>query len=71
MKFISAAVPTCILFSIFFLSKVGGSSQSAFPAKDATATPLFGFHNSADETALENRFLAVPDPKLAEEHLRI
>jgi N-acetylated-alpha-linked acidic dipeptidase len=71
MRFISAAVLTCILFSILFLSKVGGSSQSAFPAKDATAAPLFGFHNSADETALENRFLAVPDPKLAEEHLRI
>ena len=32
---------------------------------------LFGFHNSADQTALESRFLAVPDPKLAEEHLRI
>ena len=32
---------------------------------------LFGFRNSADEIALESRFLAVPDPKLAEEHLRI
>ncbi len=41
------------------------------PAKDASATALFGFRNSADEIALESRFLAVPDPKLAEEHLRI
>ena len=40
------------------------------PAKD-TSAPLFGFRNSADEIALESRFLAVPDPKLAEEHLRI
>ena len=32
--------------------------------------PLFGFRNSAAEAATEARFLAVPDPKLAEEHLR-
>ena len=56
---------------VFFFRDVSGSSQSAFPAKDATAAPLFGFGNSADEIALERRFLAVPDPKLAEEHLRI
>ncbi len=71
MKFISAAVLPLVLFSIFFLSNMGGTSRSAFPDRDATATPLFGFHNSASETALESRFLAVPDPKLAEEHLRI
>ena len=69
MKFISAAVLPVVLFSIFSLSNISGTSQSALPAKDAA--PLFGFHNSADETALESRFLAVPDPKLAEEHLRI
>jgi N-acetylated-alpha-linked acidic dipeptidase len=32
--------------------------------------PLFGFRNPAQEIGIENRFLAVPDPKLAEEHLR-
>ena len=71
MKFISAVVLPLVLFSILFLSNVDGTSQSALPTKDATAAPLFGFHNSAGETALESRFLAVPDPKLAEEHLRI
>ena len=71
MKFISAAVLPLVLFSILFLSNMGGTSQSPPSAKDATAAPLFGFHNSAGETALESRFLAVPDPKLAEEHLRI
>ena len=71
MKFISAAVLPAVLFSVFFLSNMGGTSQSALPAKDATVAPLFGFRNSAVETALEDRFLAVPDPKLAEEHLRI
>ncbi len=32
---------------------------------------IFGFRDSAAEMSLESRFLAVPDPKLAEEHLRI
>jgi len=32
--------------------------------------PIFGFRDAAAETATEARFLAVPDPKLAEEHLR-
>ena len=71
MKFISAAVLTFIPLSILFFSSVSGTSQSAFPAKDAPAAPLFGFRNPAEQTALESRFLAVPDPKLAEEHLRI
>src|SRR5579862_1482399 len=69
MKFISAAVFPFIFLSFFLFSNVGGTS--AFSTKDAAATPLFGFASSADEIAVENRFLAVPDPKLAEEHLRI
>jgi len=32
---------------------------------------IFGFRNSAAETAQEGKFLVVPDPKLAEQHLRI
>jgi N-acetylated-alpha-linked acidic dipeptidase len=71
MKFISAAVIPFFFLSILFLGKVSGTSRSALPAKDATAAPLFGFRDSADEIALESRFLAGPDPKLAEEHLRI
>jgi N-acetylated-alpha-linked acidic dipeptidase len=35
------------------------------------AAPIFGFRNPADEAAQESKFLAVPDPKLAEQHLRI
>src|SRR3989442_13971177 len=52
--------------SLFFTS-IGGTSQSASPS---SANPLFGFRNSAEENAIEARFLAVPDPKLAETHLR-
>lgn len=32
---------------------------------------IFGFRDSASESATEKIFLATPDPKLAEEHLRI
>jgi N-acetylated-alpha-linked acidic dipeptidase len=71
MKFISAIVLPSAFLSILFLADISGSSQPAFSGKDAPAASLFGFRNSADEIALENRFLAVPDPKLAEEHLRI
>ncbi len=37
----------------------------------APAAPaIFGFRNAAAETALERQFLAVPEARLAEEHLR-
>src|SRR6202051_2675396 len=68
MKFISAAVFPLVFFSFFFFSHVSGTSASSH--KDANSASLFGFATTADEIALENRFLAVPDPKLAEEHLR-
>src|SRR5580658_6243032 len=32
---------------------------------------IFGFRNAAAETEEERRFLAIPDPKLAEQHLRV
>jgi len=35
------------------------------------STSIFGFRNSAAETATETQFLSVPDSKLAEEHLRV
>src|SRR5579862_2256862 len=40
------------------------------PAASAPSAAIFGFRNPAAESATESRFLAVPDPKLAEEHLR-
>jgi N-acetylated-alpha-linked acidic dipeptidase len=43
----------------------------AAPAHGTTSSAIFGFRNSAEEIAQESRFLAVPDRKLAEEHLRI
>src|SRR5579862_5043525 len=41
-------------------------NASALPA----SSPIFGFRNATSEAAIEKQFLAVPDPKLAEEHLR-
>lgn len=47
-------------------------AQTALPpSAQAAPPPLLGFFDPAAQAALEKRFLAVPDPKLAEEHLRI
>jgi len=64
MKFISASV----LFLLIFPT-LSSTSQSVPPP--ATSARLFGFRNSANEMAQEIRFMVVPDPKLAEDHLRI
>ncbi len=71
MKVISASVFLSLLFSVLFLAHVSGNSLSPLPAKDAAAVPIFGYRDSTAENAVESRFLAVPDPKLAEEHLRV
>jgi N-acetylated-alpha-linked acidic dipeptidase len=57
------------------LSSLAIMLSSSMPATDQSATvnppaSIFGFSDVNQENALENRFLAVPDPKLAEEHLR-
>jgi N-acetylated-alpha-linked acidic dipeptidase len=66
MKLLLAA----ILSSALFLS--GSSPKASGDASSSPSTPsIFGFRDATAETATETRFLAVPDPKLAEEHLRI
>ncbi len=47
-----------------------GIALHEFAGGQTSSQPIFGFHDSAAQRALENRFLAVPDPKLAGEHLR-
>jgi N-acetylated-alpha-linked acidic dipeptidase len=43
---------------------------SARPSETSDGAPtIFGFRDASPENAAEARFLAVPDPKLAEEHL--
>jgi N-acetylated-alpha-linked acidic dipeptidase len=64
MKLISIALLcSTLLFS--------ASAPSENASAAATSTPaMFGFRDASAESAIESRFLAVPDPKLAEEHLR-
>src|SRR5256712_6248692 len=51
-------------------SRTGAAGQRPSQPANSPST-IFGFRDSAAEMNLESRFLAVPDPKLAEEHLRI
>jgi len=51
------------------LLHLGGAPYSGLIAEDASKT-IFGFRDSASELDIEKKFLAVPDPKLAEQHLR-
>src|SRR5207302_10207430 len=77
MKFIPGAL---LVFAIL-ISKLHDASPAAplqRPEKPESAVaenthtpPIFGYLNSADENQVESRFLAVPDRKLAQEHLRI
>ena len=63
--FSSVLLSSLVLFAL--LSPI----VSGQPAQPSAATPpIFGFRDSAAEASTEARFLAVPDPKLAEEHLR-
>src|SRR6202162_4294435 len=63
--FSSVLLSSIVLFS-FLSPSVGGHP----PDPSGASQPIFGFRDSAAEAAIESRFLAVPDPKLAEEHLR-
>ncbi|PYX49716.1 MAG: glutamate carboxypeptidase [Acidobacteria bacterium] len=59
-----------ILWSALFLSGSSSTAGSEAPASPANPA-IFGFREPGAEQATESRFLAVPDSKLAEEHLRI
>lgn len=62
------------LFGIFglFSGALGSSaSQSVHAANTLAPRSLTGFRDSSAELAIESRFLAVPNPQKAKEHLRI
>jgi N-acetylated-alpha-linked acidic dipeptidase len=59
-----------LLSSVVLLSFLSSSASGHAPESSGAAQPIFGFRDAAAENAIEARFLAVPDPKLAEEHLR-
>jgi N-acetylated-alpha-linked acidic dipeptidase len=67
MKFFSTALlSSAILFSGSSTPSTGNAAASS-----TSTSTIFGFRDGAAEAAAEARFLAVPDSKLAEEHLRI
>ena len=66
MKQLVAAVFGCALLLLSSSATFSGASGATVQAQ-----PIFGFRDSAAENAIESRFLAVPDPKMAEEDLRI
>lgn len=55
---------------LFAIALFSFSAGSAGKAADSSSSAIFGFRDSSSEIAAESRFLTVPDPKLAEEHLR-
>ena len=60
--------------TVLFLVLLGSNPQAfSRPGKDSglEGAAITGFRDVAGEQEIEKRFLAVPDPKLAEEHLRI
>ena len=63
--------PLSVLLFLIVVSSSAQRLESGHKAKTSSnSQPIFGFRDSAAENAIEARFLAVPDPKLAEEHLR-
>ena len=61
------AIRTLLLVALLG-SILGASDRSKEQPQETAAVP--GFRDVAAEQAIEKRFMAVPDPKLAEEHLR-
>ena len=63
-------LPILPLSLIFLLSSFPLAVSGHAPEASSPAQPIFGFRDSSAESTIESRFLAVPDPKLAEAHLR-
>ncbi len=66
MRLFSLPLLSSVVLLCFLSSGVSGTAPAS-----AAAQSIFGFRDAATENANEAHFLAVPDPKLAEEHLRV
>jgi N-acetylated-alpha-linked acidic dipeptidase len=58
-----------VLVAILVLSQIAFTQQPT-PSSQPAATQITGFRDAAAQNALEQKFMAVPDPKLAEAHLK-
>jgi N-acetylated-alpha-linked acidic dipeptidase len=68
MKVFSTTILFCAL--LFAASSSRPATDRSASTPSPSPSPIFGFRDTTAESAIESRFLAVPDPKLAEEHLR-
>ncbi|MFZ0138481.1 MAG: M28 family metallopeptidase [Candidatus Sulfotelmatobacter sp.] len=66
MRFLSAVLLSLVVLLCCLPIIVSGHG----PQPSSGAQPIFGFRDATAENSAEARFIAVPDPKLAEEHLR-
>ncbi len=66
MRPLSASLLAAIVLCSSFPTTVSGGA----PETPTPAVRIFGFRDSTAQNSAEARFLAVPDPKLAEAHLR-
>src|SRR5207302_8568999 len=55
---------------ICLLASQSVAQQPSATTTDAGARKVFGFKDFSKQSDWDNKFIAVPDPKLAEEHLR-
>src|SRR5712692_10659091 len=67
MRFLSVTLLGCVVLLSSLSTRVNGTT----PDSATQGQPIPGFRDPGAEASVESRFLAVPDPKLAEEHLRI
>ena len=72
MRFFSSAVLLFVLIGAHLQAfDEGGKGRTGKEKERADNWSISGFHDVASEREVEKKFMAVPDPKLAEEHLRI
>src|SRR5712692_11506028 len=67
MVFLSATLLGCVVL----FSSISTRVNATIPDSATQVHPIPGFRDPGAEASVESRFMAVPDPKLAEEHLRI
>ena len=67
MKLLSGAV----LFFALIGSNLQAFDNTGKDKEQPASLAISGFRDVAGEREVEKKFIAVPDPKLAEEHLRI
>ena len=70
MWYLTSFAPSMKLVAIALLSSAFIAAGSNVGNPPPSSISIFGFRSATEESAIEARFLAVPDPKLAEEHLR-